>query len=86
MDCIGLCENFTIEDCTELKQDCLDWTGIVTDFGPTIGLAIEKIHLQSSKSKSPDNINVVPLRDFSGLVYTYFPKSYYIGVHLIDMN
>ena len=31
MDCIGLCENFTIEDCTELKQDCLDWTGIVTN-------------------------------------------------------
>ena len=60
MDCIGLCKKFTIEDCTELKQDCLDWTGIVTDFGPVISLAIEKIHLQSSKSKSSDNINVVP--------------------------
>ena len=73
MDCVGLCKKFTIEDCTELKQDCLDWTGIVTDLWTCNQPRNPKIHLQSTKFSV--NVNVVQLRDFSGSVYAHFPYS-----------
>ena len=78
MDCTGLCKNFTIEDCTELQQDCLDCLRIVTDlwpcnrhFNPTNPFTIDKI---LTKSNFLINVNVVQLRDFSGSVYANFPQ------------
>ena len=73
MDCTGLCKKFTIEDCTELKQDCLDWVGLWPICGLAIVLSIQKIHLQLTKSIFSVNVNVVRLRNFSGLVYAHFP-------------
>ena len=78
MDCTGLCKNFTIEDCTELQQDCLDCLRIVTDlwpcnrhFNPTNPFTIDKI---LTKSNFLINVNVVQLRDFSGSSYAHFPS------------
>ena len=78
MDCTGLCKNFTIEDCTELQQDCLDWMRIVTDswpcnrhLNPTNPITIDKI---LTKSNFLINVNVVRFRDFSGSVYAHFPN------------
>ena len=78
MDCTGLCKTFTIEDCTELQQDCLDWMRIVTDswpcnrhLNPTNPITIDKI---LTKSNFLINVNVVRFRDFSGSVYAHFPK------------
>ena len=52
MDCIGLCKNFTIQDYTESKRDCLEWMGIVTDLwtcnkplNPKNPFTIDKIHI-----------------------------------------
>ena len=77
MDCTGLCKSFTIEDCTELQQDCLDWMRIVTDlwtcnrhFNPKNPFTIDKI---LTKSNFLINVNVVQLRDFSGSSYAHFP-------------
>ena len=77
MDCTGLCKTFTIEDCTELQQDCLDWMRIVTDswpcnrhLNPTNPITMDKI---LTKSNFLINVNVVRFRDFSGSVYAHFP-------------
>ena len=77
MDCTGLCKKFTIEDCNELQQDCLDWMRIVTDLctcnrhlNPKNPFTINKI---LTKSNFSVNVNVVQLRDFSGSVYAHFP-------------
>ena len=78
MDCAGLYWYFTIEDCTELQQDCLDWTGIVTDswtcnrpLNTKNLFTIDKILTISIFSV---NVNVVRLRDFPGSVYAHFPS------------
>ena len=78
MDCAGLYLLFTIEDCTELKQDCLDWTRIETDLwtcnrpcNPKSPFTIDKI---VTKSNFSNNVNVVQLQDFSGSVYAHFPS------------
>ena len=44
MDCTGLCKNFTIEYCTELQYDCLDWMGIVTDGDDAVGMGVDGHH------------------------------------------
>ena len=50
IDCTGLYKNFTIEDCTELQQDCLDWMRIGTDLLTCNRHLNPKNPLQSTKS------------------------------------